>query len=764
MKQPPNPRILLFALLIALMSGLACQSQSEPPVRVTRYLDSLGEDGGLQLVRQLAFVRPEDSSTVTAIRGRIAKVAIEQEIDGVSHDSEGYRLYPEEGELTLLINATNGQGVDVVHLDVLAQAHEGIRGAAGWDGSDIRMPFGAARIGIEQTAWTTLEFSVPRMADGASGVLRLDFSEMPSPVVISRLWLYREPASGATRKQLDGLTLDARRVTARDAFEWNVRVPEGPTLLQYAMAVAPSPGPTPGAVTFRTVAVDGSQRTELVSHTLDTNAKRPQWTHAQFDLSAYGGRSITLRFETVDKQPIPSGNDHRILWGDPRIFLQPKRDEFNVIVLAIDTLRADHLSSYGNDIALTPAIDALGQQGARFSQCVANSPWTLPSFASLLTGQYPSTHGGGTMMAEIDSTSGVRGSLPLPDDARTLPEILSENGFRTALHFNNIYLGADFGIHQGWDEARDFRTNGFETVHRSLEWLRDGQGERNFLFLHLMEPHRPYDPPEPFQSIVRRMYEQRRSAGDGPFSQLSADRWRSAVRYGGEVAYTDYLIGRFLRGLRNLGLENHTLVILTSDHGEEFWEHEAIQESRYDDGERGFSGVGHGHTQYREVLDVPLVVRFPGRVTPGTNVDALVQLHDIAPSILSWVGLDPSPNMEGQSLLDLINGQPGRAFAFSEFTRYGPERTAFTEPQFKRIESPKFVELYDRLGDPDEQDDLAATQPDRLESVSLRAQAALQARQEFQLRFRESGYARDTVEPDLSPEQVERLRSLGYID
>jgi arylsulfatase A-like enzyme len=365
-------------------------------------------------------------------------------------------------------------------------------------------------------------------------------------------------------------------------------------------------------------------------------------------------------------------------------------------------------------------------------------------------------------MLETAPGQEIRPSLPLPEEAETLAEAMAFAGFRTGMFYNNVYLDAEYGVQQGFETVRSFNGNGFVTVSRALEWMRGGLESRNFAFVHLMEPHEPYDPPEPFRSMVAQWYEERRQQSGDAFESLSVDRRDKVVRYAGEVAYTDFLVGKVMSGLVNMGLDGHTLVVLTSDHGEEFWEHEAIQKQNYVD-PRNIQGKGHGHTQYDELLSVPLIVYFPGRIQAGLQIESLAQLHDLMPTILEWVGLRASAEvMEGRSLLPALDGQAVRDHAFSEFIRYGDERTAFRDERYKLIVGGGLSEFYDLTADPGERVNLFDQNPPALVSLREHVESEQQERATFRERLRQAGYGEQNAAVEVSPAALERLKALGY--
>jgi arylsulfatase A-like enzyme len=434
----------------------------------------------------------------------------------------------------------------------------------------------------------------------------------------------------------------------------------------------------------------------------------------------------------------------------------------NVVIVSFDTLRADHLSAYGYARETSPEIDRLAAQGVRFARAYAPASWTLPSHVSLFTSQLPSAHG-------------VRDDrLSLPAEATTLAELLSAAGFQTAGFVSWVYVGARFGLGQGFDVYRELvdasrleyasgggAARAGAVVDEALRWLADAPRTRPFfLFVHLFDPHIDYAPPPPYDQ----QFGGDPAAADGsydfvrnlvpylgkPVAPLSpAGRERLVALYDGEIRYADAQLGRLLRALEARGGE--CLVIVLSDHGEEFGEHGSYE--------------GHGWTLYDEVLHVPLVLRLPHGEAAGTVVEAPVTLLDVAPSVLEVLGLPAHPAFEGQSLLGLARGEPaprGRLL-FAQTDRAGTRLRAVRGERFKWIEvrdagaaalglpAREGRELYDLASDPGEQ---RALRGEEL-PVARYLASALEA---------EEGAARGAVPVpvELSDAERERLRALGY--
>lgn len=339
----------------------------------------------------------------------------------------------------------------------------------------------------------------------------------------------------------------------------------------------------------------------------------------------------------------------------------PEQAPPSILLISIDTLRADHLSCYGHDRA-TPAIDALAAGGELYAAAYAAAPWTLPSHMSLFTGQYPSHHG------VVDARES------LPETTAQLPEALRRAGYRTAGFGAHIYLGERFGFGRGFDHysVTPYRNDpqqirrGDAVVDQALAWLEANATDPRpyFLFVHIFDPHWTYAAPEPWLGQYSSVYAGRM---DGSLPALtyfiSRDMPDDALQhvqdlYDEEIAWTDALVGRLVAGARAAGSE--PLIALCADHGEEFKEH---------------GSLGHAVTLYEEQQHVPLILAGPGcRV--GTRVSAPVRTLDLVPTLARaaqvpaqdplWASLDGVPLGRAEASLPVI----------METTRWGPSRSA----------------------------------------------------------------------------------------
>jgi arylsulfatase A-like enzyme/Flp pilus assembly protein TadD len=394
-------------------------------------------------------------------------------------------------------------------------------------------------------------------------------------------------------------------------------------------------------------------------------------------------------------------------------------EPMNLLLISIDTLRADILSCYGGRAVRTRAVDALAQKGVLFERAFAHTPLTLPSHTNLLTGTLPLVHG-------VHDNIGFR----VPPDSLTLAGHLKAHGYATAAFVSASPLHAIYGLDRGFDVYDDafgpsaaekpFLYNerrGEETVSRAVAWIGGQTGRRWFLFLHLFDPHQPYAPPE-------------------PFARQFADNL-----YAGEVAYVDACLEKLFGYLEVSGLTSRTVILLTSDHGESFGEH----------GE-----PTHGYFAYNTTLHVPLVIRADGLLRPRRISRIMVSHVDVFPTVCDLLGVPKPGTLQGQSLVPLMEGR-----AFSEKPIYFESLAAYysngwaplrgvIRGRLKFIDLP-LPELYDLDSDFDEKSNLV---PGRSDADERKTLAEILAS------------AKGPLAPSAMAEKaqvLERMRSLGYL-
>jgi arylsulfatase A-like enzyme len=410
----------------------------------------------------------------------------------------------------------------------------------------------------------------------------------------------------------------------------------------------------------------------------------------------------------------------------------------NVILISIDTLRSDHLGCYGYDRNTTPAVDAFRREAVLFRTAIASAPSTLPSHASMFTSLAPQHHGA----AHTKST-------PLAAGFVTLAEVLRDAGYRTAAYSGGVQLAPEYGLNQGFETYEDVDDGTFRQVAaRARPFLEREKGRPFFLFLHTYEVHHPYWPsPEErarfetasatiLPSYIDKRLLERINAGQMRIDD--ADRAHIANAYDSEISSMDEAFRGLVADLKRLGVYDNSIIVFTSDHGEELGEH-------------GFMGW-HSHTLYEELLRVPLLVRFPSAKHAGSAVEGMVRSVDIAPMVLETLGIASPAQFQRFSLATaLARGRPPASAVL--LWRESPPGDA-AEHDGLRTGDWKLADgrLYDLRNDPRETRDLAAEHPDVARDLTNRMQALLRERPRPGTR---------AIVPD--PETTEKLRALGYL-
>jgi arylsulfatase A-like enzyme len=422
----------------------------------------------------------------------------------------------------------------------------------------------------------------------------------------------------------------------------------------------------------------------------------------------------------------------------------------SILLYVVDTLRADALGCYGHAGSTSPSIDALAADGVLFTRVVAQSSWTKPATASILTGLDPGAHGAVTV------ASAIRPEAPM------LAESLRASGYGTAAFVTNVNVEGQFGFQRGFEEYRYFHEDrGRPTIYlpgaalneRIFPWL-ERRGEEPFLlYVHASDPHAPYRPPDEIAARYRPPGPTPPVAdASDPLEELERNpasrtpeslAWVRSL-YDGDVAVLDEAFGALLAKLRALGLYDRMMIVLTADHGEEFGEH---------------GGLEHGRTLYREMLAVPLVVRLPGGASRGTRLDAPARQIDIAPTILAAAGVPVPPGMRGVPLLPPLGQGPREAV--SQTILGHVDVIALTTAEWKIVHNVRregdCFELYALADDPDERRDLAAERP-----VLVGYGRQILARTAVDVPRASCSTGETGIV--LDDETAMRLRALGYVD
>lgn len=394
----------------------------------------------------------------------------------------------------------------------------------------------------------------------------------------------------------------------------------------------------------------------------------------------------------------------------------PREGSPNVLIVTVDTLRSDRLGCYGYGRPTSPRIDALAARGTRFANAYSSAPWTLPSYGSLFTGLLPGEHRAG-VVTERDALFGTDADAPakvttevLRADLPTLAEHFEAAGYGTAMFHNNPYLSRATGLERGFQRYVMYGSNARNGVDVALSWIEDHGRAPWFGVVHLMDPHFPYAPPAPFdQQFAGRDVETipewppnlaalRAGRPSDEVAQLSSDL------YDGEIAFTDQQIGRLLDALGERGQLANTIVVLHSDHGEEFWEH---------------GSCDHGHAQNEELLRVPLVIAWPERVPAGRVVESRVRALDLYATLLELAGIPSPDRVDSSTLVPLFEsaGTPRPVIAEAVHSGRRESKAILSENVKLVARGASEDHLYDLGEDPGERADLAPTQPERVAAL-----------------------------------------------
>ncbi len=469
--------------------------------------------------------------------------------------------------------------------------------------------------------------------------------------------------------------------------------------------------------------------------------------------------------EMVELSFITEGDDrNHSFWSNP-ILYERKDKARSVILISVDTLRADHLGSYGYARKTSPHIDTLAEEGVTFLNTYASSPWTLPSHISLLT-----------------SLHGVRHQVYHEDESMdpilvTLADILKQYGLYCAAFTGGGFVSSIYGFSKGFDTYSEDAGNVFsqdsaEHLFRLVsEWLDSHKDKGFFLFMHTYQPHNPYECPYPYKTMFLNEEAKWRhldlmnflGGKPGVFKALTEEERQNVIDlYDGEIRYTDEkLIGPLIEKLKKIGIYGQTMIVFTSDHGEEFYDHQ---------------GWGHGHSLYDESLKVPLVIKFPGSRFKGKKIPNFVSLVDIFPTLLEEFGIRwKDLEMDGESLIPVIRGKErGNRMFFADIASnvldsHIPKKISTNRGEEKLILNNRFsredlefflspppdlnpVEIYNLVRDPKEQRNIG----------DKRSDLANQLIQEINKIYKEAK-KKKTGKLEIGEELRKQLKTLGYI-
>ncbi len=563
---------------------------------------------------------------------------------------------------------------------------------------------------------------------------------------------------------LEDLTFGALMAPPPSRFVFDLQVPNS-AFLEFGSGLFGYWGSPEGQRVNFKVTAEAEGRVHILHDqylTLTSSPLRDQINRSRIDLSAFAGQAVTLSFITEagsgtgdPDAGLPTGLAY---WENPIIFQSGTQALPNVILISLDTLRADHLGCYGYPRATSPFLDSLAEESALFENTYAQSPWTLPSHLSLLFSLNSASH------QVYFNDQKINATLP------SLASYLRERGFLTCGFSAGGYVSRIYGFAKGFDwydnptkgHKKPQGKDGAERLYDvTARWLDDHLDRPFFLFLHTYQIHDPYVSPPPWNSMFIEQDEAewtglalhallQEEGQDRVFTP--EERANIVALYDGEIRYTDeMLLKPLVAQLKKLGIYDNTLLIVTSDHGEEFAEH---------------GGWLHGQTLYDEAIRVPLLIKFPRSEHPGRRVSARVRLIDILPTVLDVLDISGSRgSIEGLSLIPLLSGSghADRVFisdlAHKNIPELCPAKIATNRDDLKFIihrsqDGTETVETYSLTQDPDERTDISVrTQKIRDEVLRLL-----------------DNYYRSKSQLDKGREQIqmtreleERLKALGYL-
>ena len=647
------------------------------------------------------------------------------------------------------------------------------------------------------------KLTVPLVADGEEHRYEVDLTQEPYWVGdVDRLQLtvdegslevielVARPEGAARTAALTGLTLPSLPGLRRLELELPMDAPREAEF-EVHLGLAPQFDRPGASAHFRVRVGEGDAPDEnagevWLDETVEGGRER-RWHRVSTTVRVPRGDRLVLEVEaTRHGEPLPEG---AAMWGAPVLARPDPPAAPHLVILLVDTLRADALGAYGSTDGLTPHLDRLAEESVRFANLQAPSPWTLPTTASLLTGLQPQSHDTGRTLQKKDFVP--TGLVP---GAPTLAGVLAAEGFFTVGVYNNIFLGPSFGVSRGFDLYHWIEKEDDVLVDRALELFHRYHDQRRlFVLLHLFGPHNPYAPPGDACDVARRL-----EPGYEGSIDCEADRrpglpvppqedrpWMEAL-YRAEAAYTDRQIGRFLDALEELGVMDRTVLVMVSDHGEDFW-------GRLDSYGvfGGYHDADHGHSQYQELLWVPGIVRAPG-IEPGV-LEEPVEIVDLFPTVLSLLGVEPKalgvdegagdergePTplrdlLQGEDLAPVLygEGEPSpRRTRIADFLLYGTPRTAVRKGPWKLIfpgdgaaehGHPSLEpELYHLEADPGERNNLHAERPEIAASLRRLAEEEMARREELRRRLQGGPDALNAAH--LQWNHITRLRALGYL-
>ena len=533
---------------------------------------------------------------------------------------------------------------------------------------------------------------------------------------------------------------------APGSLAWQVDLPEGEAMLEFTLGFLCPKDTIPGPVSVRIVVEHEGLREEIYGNKLWVRfLERGFFNYDErIPLDGLAGKEVTFHFESEVAEGGPKGVE--IAWGYPEVYRREHTELPNIILVCMDTLRADRVGYINPKSELMPNLAELAADGVAFTKAISQSPWTLPSVATVLTGQYPSFHGAGKRIFlpeaikpdQLDEEMKELGFMnrksdfiisKLPDRSATLPDLM-EGKYRCELINGNTLIGRATNVSIRFPSFVEGTRKGWSLTRRAEEWLQDNHDKRFFLYVHYMEPHE-----WPFYYKERWGSESRHEAEQA--------RWM----YDELVQIGDGFFGRLIKRIKELGLYENSLIIFYADHGEHLYD-------------EMFDIAGHGSTLSNLLLHVPMVVKFPGNEHAGAVVGDYVKLADIFDTIVSESGteLPEGFTSQGVPLRDIVEGklEGSHRDTISEFLLYGGEKIALQTGPHRLIHN--YENGKQRLVEADTDKRIPFSSSREAREVSNRLIKQILAYIHL------AEMAQEGLEvSEFSEEELEALRQLGYI-
>lgn len=586
------------------------------------------------------------------------------------------------------------------------------------DAVPIRLTEGISGVTVE---WPQPERKVPKK------FLATHIGTIPAPGRVARLVLHRG------KGERDGRI--ALLAPVGSHYRFPVTIPRGVPSLEVALGHGLDPLEEGLDLRFRIDLVDRRGAAHALLDETITTRQGAAWQDRRLSLSPWQGEAATLNFSVEG----PANGALWPAWGIPEINDDVASSEsFDLILIVLDTLRADHLGAYGYQRPTSPFLDRWGEEGTRFEVAISQSSWTRPSHRSLFSGLYPTSRNG----------------LVSPP----LAEVLWRAGYRTSALTGGAQLDFRFGFSRGFEVQRIERW--VRSVDRVMDELERNRRRKSFLFLQTYEIHDPYRHNELAEGLdpgrVGKVFKRATLEAHGRDLTAGEKEYVTAL-YDSGILYVDRQLERLFSQLQTRGLLESTVVVVTSDHGEELWDH-----GRW----------GHGHAMFDHQTRVPLWIHLPAALrsarglepAQGRVVRQQVRLIDLYPTLLDLVGIPLEHRVQGRSLVPLLaGGRLPSGDALSESTYWGPlefktlrsERFKYMMAEPKKVDSERsgWATLFDLDSDPKETQDVAADEPeifDRMKSL-------------MEILLSDGEAAEETVPADLDPELKKQLQALGYL-